>query len=147
EYAMVTTRALAGVLTLAIGGAVYAQGNDTAPTQPAQGTDPNAASSPHQREATSKPGPEAQSTPGANPSTASSPHQQDVTGTSGKVETGMAVEDHSGQSLGSVSNVVNGSGTSHRYVVISSPDGTARAVPAPVANSMTKDGRIVIDRK
>jgi hypothetical protein len=140
---MVTTRALAGLLTLTLGGVALAQYQTPPPSPPAQGTDPSAASSPHQRDVTSQPGPEAQSSPSDNPTAASTKHQHEVTD---KVAKGTAVEDQSGQSLGSVTDVVKGTGSAHSYVVISSPDGKSTAVPSHVAHSMTKEGRIVIDR-
>src|SRR5215813_1623593 len=71
------TLLLAAIFSIAPVAAVMAQ------TEP-QTTSPSAASSPHQRDATSTPAPEASSTDqtsGTNPSSASSPHQQQATGT------------------------------------------------------------------
>jgi hypothetical protein len=62
------------------------------------------------------------------------------------VEPGMAVQDRSGQPLGSVSKVLPGDSSSHGYVVISTPDGKATPMPAMAASSMTANGRIVVDR-
>ncbi len=45
-----------------------------------QSTDPSAASSPHQRDATEQPAADSQVTPNSDPSAAASPHQQEVTG-------------------------------------------------------------------
>lgn len=52
----------------------------TAQEPGAQSTDPAAASSPHQREATEQPATESQVTPTSDPGAAASPHQQEVTG-------------------------------------------------------------------
>jgi hypothetical protein len=73
------TLLLAAIFSIAPAAAVMAQTepqNDT--------TSPSAASSPHQRDATSTPAPEASSTDqtsGTSPSSASTPHQQQATGT------------------------------------------------------------------
>lgn len=112
----------------------------------AQPTEPRTASSPHQRDLTSKSATEVSPTPGANPDSASTPHQREVT-TQGAVEPGMPVHDSSGHPLGSVSKMLPGSGAnSEGYVLIATPDGTTTPMPTPVANSMAVNGRIIIRR-
>lgn len=119
--------------------------------QPQQPTNPAAASSPHQRDVTNQSAPEAAPTQGANqggnPSAASSPHQRQVTGT-GTLQEGMQVQDRSShQPIGSVSQVIKkGTGDSHGYTVITTPDGMAVPVPSRVARSMAVDGKLLVDR-
>jgi hypothetical protein len=70
-------------------------------------TSPSAASSPHQRDATSSKTPEAPTSNGANPASASSPHQAQATGQTGKNDAKQTMKacvareqaDHSGVSM------------------------------------------------
>lgn len=66
----------------------FSQEQTTQPSRPSSGTDsPSAASSPHQREATSSAGSEAPASTGTSPGTASSPHQQEATQNLSKTDT------------------------------------------------------------
>ena len=67
---------LAALISMAPTAMVLGQTN-TAP--PSSDTSPSAASSPHQRDATSSSATESSTTEGTNPSAASSPHQQQAT--------------------------------------------------------------------
>jgi hypothetical protein len=152
---MKTTSVLASLLTLTFGAAAMAQdqppANSSASVSSSVGAQshqpaaPDTASSPHQRIVTSQAQTEATPTPGAGPTAAASPHQRTVLG---KVQEGMAVEDRSGQPLGSVSKILSATGGSPGYVLISPPAGGAAATPVPtaVASSMTANGHIVMDR-
>ena len=149
--------ALASLTTWA--GVVYAQTPSTpdqsqttpAPT-PSQGaTNPNAASSPHQRDVTKQPGQESVPNENPNPAAASSPHQQEATrmAEAGRaVEPGMSVQTGSGQSLGTVVDIVPGPAgdAATGYVVIASAGGTATPVPYSSASSMVQNGKLVMDR-
>jgi hypothetical protein len=131
---MLNVRSTVGFLAaLALAGALYAQtptpsqsatgpGAENAP-QPSQDTSPNAASSPHQRDVTRM--------AAANP---------------GAIGQGAKVEDRSGQTLGSVADVVKESSGRDGYVIVSGTDGSARAVPYSVASSSATKGMIVLDR-
>jgi hypothetical protein len=110
---------------------------------------PNAASSPHQRDVTTQPGNESQPQQNPNPSAAASPHQRSVTRLAeANIASGMAVQSETGSRLGFVAHVVPGSSGTQEggYVVIAGAGGTATPVPYGTANSMIKDGKIVIDR-
>ncbi|HXS26385.1 MAG TPA: hypothetical protein VN730_01835 [Steroidobacteraceae bacterium] len=119
--------------------------------QPApQSSGPAAASSPHQRNVTGRGTPEAATNENANPTGASSPHQRDSTrlaeaGRAGRVSSGMMVDDRSGQTLGTVADVVPAK-SAHRYVVVNGSDGRTTPVPYDVASSMMAAGKIVLDR-
>jgi hypothetical protein len=119
-------------------------------TYPGTGTqNPNAASSPHQRDVTSQPGNESPPNPNPNPHAASSPHQRAVTRLAeANITSGTAVQSETGSRLGFVANVVPGSSGTQQsgYVVIAGSGGTATPVPYGTASSMLKDGKIVIDR-
>ena len=156
---MLNVRSTVGFLTaLALAEALYAQTptpsqSATGPgPQSSQDTSPNAASSPHQRDVTKSPSSETAPGQNADPSGASSPHQRDVTrmaaanGNPGGIESGMPVQDRSGQTLGSVADVVKSDTGRDGYVVVSGTDGKARPVPYSVASSMTKGGKIVLER-
>jgi hypothetical protein len=150
---------LAILAALGLAGALYAQtpspsqsargpGADTAP-QPSQDTSPSSASSPHQREVTKTPPSETTPSQNGEPSGAAS-SQRDTThwaaANAGAISKGMMVEDRSGQTLGSVADVVKGGGAKSGYVVVSGTDGDARPVPYSIASSMATNGRIVLDR-
>jgi hypothetical protein len=62
-------------------------------TPPSDQTSPSAASSPHQRDATSTQTPEAPASNGANPASASSPHQQQSTAAGSKADRKQAMKD------------------------------------------------------
>jgi hypothetical protein len=159
---MLNVRSTVGFLVaLALSGALYAQTPTPSPSQsatgptetgpqPSQDTSPNAASSPHQREVTKTPPSEAAPSQNADPSGASSPHQRDVTrlaaANPGAIAQGAPVQDRSGQTLGSVADVVKSSDARDGYVVVSGTDGSARAVPYSVASSSATNGMIVLDR-
>jgi hypothetical protein len=125
--------------------------NTTPAPAPSQGeTRPNAASSPHQRDVTKQPGQESVPNENANPAAASSPHQQQATrmAEAGPVEPGMSVQTRSGQSLGTVVDIVPGAAGDAKtgYVVIAAAGGTARPVPYSSASSMVQNGKLVMDR-
>jgi hypothetical protein len=60
----------------------------------------------------------------------------------------MPVQTSSGQSLGSVANVVPGLNgkKSAGYVVVSGPNGESVPVPYKMANSMVRDGKLVLSQ-
>jgi hypothetical protein len=158
---MLNVRSTPGFLAaLALAGALYAQtpapsqsatgpGAQNAP-QPSQDTSPNAASSPHQRDVTKSPPDEATPSQTTEPGDASSPHQRNVTrmaaASPGAIPQGATVEDRSGQTLGSVADVVKEHSGRDGYVIVSGTDGSARAVPYSVASSSATKGMIVLDR-
>jgi len=128
-----------------------AQSRDAGP-QPSQGTtSPSSASSPSQRDVTSSQGtPEASTNASPDPAAAASPHQDSVThvaaaNSAGALTAGMMVEDSSGQTLGSVGDVLPGKSGDRGYVVITGSDGSSTPVPYRVASAMAKDGKIVLD--
>jgi len=57
----------------------------------------------------------------------------------------MMVDDRSGQTLGTVADVVPAK-SAHRYVVVSGSVGRTTPVPYDVASSMMAAGKIVLDR-
>src|SRR5579885_557228 len=93
-----------------------AQSNTPPSAAPAPGystTNPSSASSPHQRNVTGMHSHEAPTNANPGPSAAASPHQSQSlrmaeAGSGGQTWSNMPVESPSGQSLGSVSNVVPG---------------------------------------
>jgi hypothetical protein len=154
---MLNVRSTVGFLAaLALTGALYAQTptpsqSATGPgPQSSQDTSPNAASSPHQRDVTKSPSSETAPGQNADPSGASSPHQRDVTrmaaANPGAIAQGAKVEDRSGETLGSVADVVKEHSGRDGYVIVSGTDGSARAVPYSVASSSATNGMIVLDR-
>jgi Tfp pilus assembly protein FimT len=121
--------------------------NTQSSTPAQQATSPSSASSPHQRDVTSQQVPEATPNENADPNGASSPHQHLATADSGAVvSSGMMVQDRSGQSLGSVGNVIPAKSGHRGYVMVNGTDGSATPVPYSIASSMAKNGMIVLDR-
>jgi hypothetical protein len=59
-----------------------------------------------------------------------------------------AAADHSGQTLGTVTDVVQAKSGHRGYLVVAGKQSTGTATPVPyqLANSMTKNGIIVLDR-
>jgi len=116
-------------------------------------SNPSSASSPHQRAVTGMRAHEAPPNANASATGASSPHQSQSlrmaeAGSGGQSWTSMPVETSSGQSLGSVSDVVpglNGQKTSG-YVVVSGSSGMSVPVPYRTASSMVKDGKLVLSQ-
>jgi hypothetical protein len=168
---MDTLRTLGLAVALGISTAALAQtqtppdqaGTQTTPPAsadqaPATGSpEPEAASSPHQREATSKTGTETQPSQSPDPSAASSPHQREAIGASpGSTAAeapklvGLQVVSASGEQLGSVTDVMADSAGAPSYVVIapvpSSGGGASTAIPYGTATSMIRNETLVMDR-
>jgi hypothetical protein len=134
-----------------------------AQTQPAPSTQPGAApgyntAHPHQRAMTTAQGNEATSPNGrpAPGSALNTGQSQTRSGTLRTAEAGaaghawskMPVESSSGQSLGSVSRVVPGLNgkRSSGYIVVSGSNGESVPVPYGMANSMVRDGKLVLSQ-
>lgn len=134
-----------------------------AQTQPAPSTQPNAApgynaAKAHQREMTTAQGNEAaspgtRSAPGSALNTGQSQTRSDTlrtaeAGPSGRAWSNMSVQSSSGQSLGSVASVVPGldGKRSSGYVVVSGSNGESVPVPYSTANSMVRDGKLVLSQ-
>ncbi|MGH8170955.1 MAG: hypothetical protein ACRETJ_10505, partial [Steroidobacteraceae bacterium] len=134
-----------------------AQSNTPPPAAaPAPGyntSNPSSASSPHQRAVTGMRSHEAPTSSNPGPTAAASPHQNQslrmaAAGSGGKTWTSMPVETRSGQSLGSVSNVVPGLNghKSSGYVVVSGSNGMSVPVPYRTANAMVRDGKLILSQ-
>lgn len=157
---MITARLLSVFAASSLAAIAYAQ------TQPAPSTEPGASpgyntSNPHQREIRSAPGnetapPGSRSAPGAGSletsqnaqGTQSSAMRMAEAGPGGKPWSNMPVESSSGQSLGSVSNVVpglDGKKTSG-YVVVSGAGGMSVPVPYRTASAMVRDGKLILSQ-
>lgn len=157
---MITARLLSVFAASSLAAIAYAQ------TQPAPSTQPGASpgyntSNPHQREIRSAPGnetapPGSRSAPGAGSletsqnaqGTQSSAMRMAEAGPGGKPWSNMPVESSSGQSLGSVSNVVpglDGKKTSG-YVVVSGAGGMSVPVPYRTASAMVRDGKLILSQ-
>ena len=148
-----TVLAASGLVALA-----YAQ------TQPAPSTQPNAApgyntAKPHQRQMTTVQGnqsaasPNSRSAPGSALNTGQTQTQNATVrtataGPAGHSWSNMPVATSSGQSLGSVSSVVPGLNgkQSSGYVVVSGANGMSTPVPYRTANSMVRDGKLVLNQ-
>jgi hypothetical protein len=125
----------------------------TAPAPGYNTSNPASASSPHQRAVTGMRAHEAPPNTNPGPTAAASPHQDQSlrmaeAGSGGKSWSNMPVASPSGQSLGSVSSVVpglNGHETSG-YVVVSGPNGMSTPVPYRTANSMVRDGKLILSQ-
>ena len=155
---MKTARFLTVLAASSLAGIAYAQ------TQPAPSTQPNAApgyntAKPHQRQMTtiqgsrSEASPNARSAPGSALNTGQTQTQNATVrtaeaGPAGHSWSNMAVESPSGQSLGSVSSVVPGLNgqQSSGYVVVSGSNGESVPVPYKTANSMVRDGKLVLSQ-
>jgi hypothetical protein len=140
--------ALSVFAALSIAGAAFAQAPNPPPQQ---ASGPAAASSPHQRDTLSAPTTEATPSENPGPTGASSPHQRDSTrlaaaDSGGVVSPGMIVQDRSGQSIGTVADVIPGKSGQHGFVVVSGKDGSATPVPANIAREMAKNGHLILDR-
>jgi sporulation protein YlmC with PRC-barrel domain len=129
-------------------------------------TDPAAASSPQQRDATSMQAPERTTTGSPEASSASSPHQRDAVsgshesdanapgGTSTKLAskfTGMKVQTAAGESIGEVKSVLFDSKGGASYAVISysgtKGSGIKRtAVPWATVGAMVHGDKLLVDR-
>ncbi|MDB6090556.1 MAG: hypothetical protein JWN85_3340 [Gammaproteobacteria bacterium] len=161
---MNTLRSFSMLAALSLAGAAYAQTQatpdpDTGPPSPSQSSSstqttpdssPSAASSPHQREATSQSN-QQESTNSANPdpSAASSPHQRNTTrmaAAGGSVAPGMQVKSPSGDALGTVAVIVPDAASDAGYVVIATSAGDATAVPYATASSMVRNDTLVMDK-
>lgn len=155
---MNTARFITVLAASSLAGIAYAQ------TQPAPSTQPNAApgyntAKPHQRQMTTVQGsrseasPKERSAPGSALNTGQTQTQNATVrtaaaGAAGHSWSNMPVESSSGQSLGSVSKVVpglNGQQTSG-YVVVSGSGGESVPVPYRTANSMVRDGKLVLSQ-
>lgn len=161
---MATLRSIALLATLGLVGAAYAA-QTPAPPDPAstdtqaappqnESPDPQAASSPHQRDVTKHPGEETSPTDSPDPQAAATPHQkgavgetphEGMAGTSMKL-VGMQVISPAGESLGSVVDVTMDAQHQPEYAVISMGNDTMTAVPYSAVASMVKDKKIVMDR-
>jgi hypothetical protein len=153
---MITARLLTVLAASSLAAIAYAQ------TQPAPSTQPSAApgynqTKPHQREMTSVQGneaasPEKRSAPGSVLNTGQSRTHTDTLRTAEAGPAGdwsnMSVQSASGQSLGSVSQVVRGLNgrKSSGYVIVAGSSGESVAVPYPTAHSMVRDGKLVLNR-
>lgn len=153
---MITARLLTALAASSLAALAYAQ------TQPAPSTQPNAApgynrTQPHEREMRSVQGneaasPDRRSAPGSMLDTGQSRTHADSLRTAAAGPAGhwsnMSVESASGQSLGTVSKVVPGLNgrQSSGYVIVSSSNGESVAVPYRTAHSMTRDGKLVLNR-
>lgn len=117
--------------------------------QTQENSNPDAASSPHQRAATGQQGtPESNPSTGANPAAASTPHQRSAlsTGKSG-VTAGTRVRSPSGEAIGTVRDIVPNSKTGHAdYVLVDTTAGRTTAVPAHVIDTSVQNGKVIMDR-
>jgi hypothetical protein len=152
---MITARLLTIFAASSLAAIAYAQ------TQPAPSTQPSAApgynkAEPHQREMTSVQGDEARapnkrSAPGSVLDTGQSRTRAATLRTAEAGSSGhwsnMPVESSTGQSLGSVSRVVPGLNgrKSSGYVLVSGSNGETVPVPYRMANSMVRDGKLVLN--
>ncbi len=165
---MKTARLLSVLAASSLAGIAYGQ-TQTAPatspsaqsntppsaTAPAPGyntSTPSSASSPHQRAVTGTRSHEAPPSSNPGPAAAASPHQNQTLRMaetdSGQSWMSMPVETSSGQSLGSVSSVVPGL-NGHKnsgYVVVSGSNGMSVPVPYRTANSMVRDGKLILSQ-
>lgn len=157
---MNTARFLTVLAASSLAGIAYAQ------TQPAPSTQPGAApgyntSKPHQRQMTTVQGanekaqPGTRSAPGSALSGGQTRTQSETMRTAeagpaagGHSWSNMPVQSPSGQSLGSISQVVpglNGRKTSG-YVLVSGSSGESVPVPYHTANSMVRNGKLVLSQ-
>jgi hypothetical protein len=65
----------------------------------------------------------------------------------GGITSGMDVQSHQGQQVGTVIRVVNDSSGKPAYVVISDQSGSDTAVPYRAAKHMVRGGKILVDAK
>ncbi len=155
---MIAARLLTALAASSLAAIAYAQ------TQPAPSTQPNAApgynaAKPHEKQMTTVQGahetasPKSRSAPGSALTTGQTRTQSETlktaeAGPAGHSWSNMPVQSESGQSLGSVSSVVpglNGEKTSG-YVIVSGAGGKSVPVPYRTANSMVRDGKLVLSQ-
>ena len=116
-------------------------------------SNPSSASSPHQRSVTRMHAHETPPNANPGPTAAASPHQKKSlrmaeAGSGGQSWSNMPVETRSGQSLGSVSDVVPGLNgkMSSGYVVVSGSNGMSVPVPYRTASSMVRGGKLILSQ-
>jgi hypothetical protein len=142
-----------------------AQAPPPAETQPSTTPDPNAASSPHQRDVTGKGVDEAPPTTNPDPADASSPHQRDAVDppaganerAAGKDKqiagdtkpkdklVGLPVETSDGQPIGSVVDIVRDTAGTPTYAVVAIDNDTT-AVPYSTVAGMVRDGKVIMSQ-
>lgn len=158
---MNTARLFTILAASSLAGLAYAQ------TQPAPSSQPNAApgyntAHPHQRQMTTTQGnneaapPASRTAPGSALNTGQTQTQSGSMRTAeagpaaggGHSWSNMPVQSSSGQSLGSVSQVVPGLNgqKSDGYVVVSGSNGESVPVPYKMAHSMVRDGKLVLSQ-
>jgi len=158
---MAKLRSIAMLAALGLAGAAFAaqtpappDSSDTQATPPQnENPDPQAASSPHQRDVTKQPGYEASPNANPDPQAAATPHQKGAVGDTGhpgmagapKI-TGLQVISPAGESLGTVADVTMDSQHQPEYVVISTGNDTMTAVPYSAVAPMVKDNKVIMDR-
>jgi hypothetical protein len=134
-------------------------------TQPSTNPDPNAASSPHQRDVTGKGVDEAPPTTNPDAADASSPHQRDAVDkpvganerAAGKDKqiagdtkpkdklVGLPVETSGGQAIGSVVDIVRDADGTPTYAVVAIDNDTT-AVPYTTVTAMVRDGKVIMSQ-
>jgi len=133
-----------------------AQASPPTGTEPSstQNPDPQSASSPHQRDVTKQPASESAPNESPDPSAAASPHQKGtvgetphagMAGAAPKV-VGLQVQSPAGEALGAVIDVTLDAQRQPEYVVISTGNDTATAVPYATASALIKGNKVVVDR-
>ncbi len=164
-----TTLSALGLLAAASTQALAAQGTAAqappAETQTTPNPDPNAASSPHQRDVTGKGVDEAPPPTNADPRDASSPHQRDAVDpaaganerAAGKDKqiagdtkpkdklVGLPVETPTGQAIGSVVDIVRNNAGTPTYAVVAIDNDTT-AVPYETVTAMVRDGKVIMSQ-
>jgi hypothetical protein len=125
----------------------------TAPAPGYNTSNPSSASSPHQRSVTRMPANEAPPNANPGPTAAASAHQKQSlrmaeAAPGGRSWANMPVETRSGESLGSVSEVVPGLNgqTSSGYVLVSGANGMSTPVPYRTAHAMVRDGKLILSQ-
>jgi hypothetical protein len=145
---MISARLLTILAASSLVGVAYAQ------TQPVPSNQPSAApgyntSKPHQRQMTtveSKKNEQASAKSSGQSQTQSGALRTAEAGAGGHSWSNMHVESPSGQSLGSVSQVVPGLNgqQSSGYIMVSGADNMSVPVPYRTASSMVRDGKLVL---
>jgi PRC-barrel domain len=164
---MAKLRSIAMLMALGLTGAALA-GQTPAPPDPAdtqaapppsesqstQNPDPESASSPHQRDVTKQPGDESSPNENPDPAAASTPHQKGAVGETphsgmaggaAKV-VGLQVQSPTGEALGAVIDVTMDATHQPEYVIISTGNDTATAVPYSAVAPMVKGDKVIMDR-
>ncbi|MGH8287446.1 MAG: hypothetical protein ACREV7_00245 [Steroidobacteraceae bacterium] len=148
---MITARLLTVLAASSLAAIAYAQ------TQPAPSNQPTAApgynkANPHERQMKSvgheTASPNSRSAPGSGLNTAPTRMRMAEAGPAAHPWANMAVQSRSGQSLGSVSKVVPGLNgrKSSGYVLVSGASGMRVPVPYRTADSMVRDGKLVLSQ-